>query len=515
MSPPARASGKTTCSSERINSPDPRIRGVFSIDGEQLWLQLVFDAGDQAHGGKHGHHGGAAVAEKGQRDADHRGDAQAHAHVDDGLEGHGGSHADAQQHIEGAAGLESDAHAADDEHREQDQHRDAADHTQLLADTGEDKVRVLAGKGGVAVLRVHAGGTAGGQGDLALVGLPVDAVVVGVDTGIIGGQDTLFLIVLQEVFPQQRHHGGHRRAAQSKPVEPHAQGEKHGQEDAEDDGGASQVRGDHNDGAKHQDEIAGHQHDGLKGVDVPVFLQEGHLLGGHHDVDDLDDLGGLDADACEADPCEVAGAVVLPEKAQSDQQQHLDADQDLPLTAQQVRIDDREQHEGADAQEDGEDLHDDLLVGVHLPTRRHHAGGGPIDHHRAEDGADHANDQQEHIRPLGELLDIWLNFLDDKHFLPGNGESTKTAFETKGILSQFWSLRNGHFGGILWKEYNICVNNNGWSLCRHLYPTTRRRPKRSALALPKSFPAARWLPCMGTWARGKLPLYGAWPGAWA
>ena len=106
-----------------------------------------------------------------------------------------------------------------------------------------------------------------------------------------------------------------------------------------------------------------------------------------------------------------------PENSQGDQQQHLDADQELPLTAQQVRVDDREQHEGADAQEDGEDLHDDLLVGVHLPAGRHHAGGGPIDHHRAEDGADHANDQQEHIRPLPELLDIGPKLLYGKHSL--------------------------------------------------------------------------------------------------
>ena len=322
---------------------------------------------------------------------------------------------------------------------------------------------MLAGEGGVAVLRVHAGGAAGGQGDLALVGLPVDAVVFRVDAGVIGRQQAVFLIGLEKVLPQQGHHGGDGRAAQSEPVEPHAQGEEHGQENAEDDGGAAQVGGDHNNGAEDQDEVPRHHGHRGEGIDVPVLLEPGHLLGGDDDVDDLDDLGGLDADAGEADPGPVAGAVVLAQDAQGDQQRDLDADQELPLSRQQIRVDHREEHIGADAQEHGEDLHDDLLVGIHLPAGGHHAGGGTVDHHRAENGADHADDEHRDVRPLPELLDIRLQLLYRKHSL--SREMTIRQI-VKRILSQFSSLRNGHFGGILRKDYNKCVNYGGSVRCR-------------------------------------------------
>ena len=166
-----------------------------------------------------------------------------------------------------------------------------------------------------------------------------------------------------------------------------------------------------------------------------MFLDVGHLLGSYNDVQDLDDLGGLDTDAGEADPCLVAGAVVLTEDDQRHQQQHVHRTQQLPLGAEDVGVDDGEENEGADTEEHGEELHRDVLRrGGHIPAAVDHADHGLVHHQDAKDGAYGTNDEQEDIRPLEKLFDIRPEQSDVFHRL--------SPKRTKIILPRFCSLRN-------------------------------------------------------------------------
>ena len=76
-----------------------------------LRLRLELDTRDKAHGKEHRNHGRASVAEERQRDADNGGDADAHADVDEGLEGNGGADTHTDEHVIGPAGLEANAKA--------------------------------------------------------------------------------------------------------------------------------------------------------------------------------------------------------------------------------------------------------------------------------------------------------------------------------------------------------------------------------------------------------------------
>ena len=306
----------------------------------------------------------------------------------------------------------------DNDDRKQNDHNDAADHAQVFAHHREDEVGVLAGEDRGAVPLFHAGETAGGEGQLALRGLPGDAPAIRVDARIVRGDQALLLIVLEEIVPEKRNRRGHCRAAQREPVQPHAEQEEHAQEDEHDNRGASQVGGDHDDEAENDHEMAHHLHDGEEAVDIRMLFDIRHLPGGDDDIDDLDNLGRLDADTGEANPRLVAGAVVLAEDHQRDQQQHVDHTEKFPLGAENVRVNDREHDKGPDAKEHGEDLHRNILGrGGHVPAAVNHADDRLVNHQDAEDRANGAHDQQKDIRPLEKLSDIRLERFDVQHRL--------------------------------------------------------------------------------------------------
>ena len=154
--------------------------------------------------------------------------------------------------------------------------------------------------------------------------------------------------------------------------------------------------------------------DGVHGVDILVFLQPGHVLGVDDDVDDFDDLRGLDADTGEADPALVAGVVLHTEDNERDQQQYVDDDQGAPLLAEQIRVQHGEHNKGADPQKHGEQLHEDKLGRVHFRAGGDHAGGRLIDHRRPEEGADDAYAEQEHVRPVKEHAEIRSELLANR-----------------------------------------------------------------------------------------------------
>ena len=203
------------------------------------------DAGNHAEGGKGGKQGRPAIAEKRKRNADDGRDADAHADVLEGLERQKRGDAEAGQRAETAAGADAHDDAADDDRQQQENDDDTGDHTQLLADDGEDEVRMLAGERALtlrAVAETGSGEAAGGKGNLALMRLPVDAGVRRVDGRIVRREDALLLIVMQHELPDQRDHGRDRGKADGEPVQCEAGGKEHDQKDEEEDQRRAEVR---------------------------------------------------------------------------------------------------------------------------------------------------------------------------------------------------------------------------------------------------------------------------------
>ncbi len=129
----------------------------------------------------------------------------------------------------------------DDYDGQQYDDKDAANHAELLAHTGKDKVRMLAGKCGGGVSSFDTGETAGGKSQTALFSLPAYPVALRVNGSIIRRYQTLFLKVLQTVVPQKRHHGGHGSTTGCKTVELNTHRKEHDKENEHDNGAASKV----------------------------------------------------------------------------------------------------------------------------------------------------------------------------------------------------------------------------------------------------------------------------------
>ena len=127
-------------------------------------LRSGVGAGDQAQHGVDGNHRGAAVADERQGQADNGHNADAHSGVDHHLEHEGRGRAEAHQpaHIVRAPVAHPDAPGDEGDLHNHDQK--AAKEAQLLADGGEDVVRVLgeevSGLGSVAVEQTLAEQTA-------------------------------------------------------------------------------------------------------------------------------------------------------------------------------------------------------------------------------------------------------------------------------------------------------------------------------------------------------------------
>jgi len=162
----------------------------LSVAVEALRLWSEFDTGNKPHGGEQREDGRAAVAEKRQRQADDGGEAHAHADVDESLEQDGGGNTEAYEHAHGVFRVQPNLHAAENDQQQQYDDRAAADHAELLADHGEDKVRLLFGNGAAlrlgAVIKPGSGELTGSQRQLALARLPDDGFVVG---NVCGGED--------------------------------------------------------------------------------------------------------------------------------------------------------------------------------------------------------------------------------------------------------------------------------------------------------------------------------------
>ena len=103
-------------------------------------------AGYHAHRREGCQQGRAAIAEKRERNADDRREADAHADIDEGLECHERRNAEADERAHCVAGLHADDDTTDNDGGKQQDDDDTGDHAELLADDAVDKVRVFAGE---------------------------------------------------------------------------------------------------------------------------------------------------------------------------------------------------------------------------------------------------------------------------------------------------------------------------------------------------------------------------------
>ena len=252
-----------------------------------------------------------------------------------------------------------------------------------------------------ALAEARAGELAGAYGYLGLMRLPVDARVVRVNARVVGREDAVLLVVLEEEGPGQRYHGRYGREADYEPVYPHAYHEHHDGEDEEVHQRAAEVARYHDDDAEHQYEVQRELRDGGEAVQLAAGLEVDHVLG-HDDYEgQLDYLRGLDAYAAQAQPGLVArGLVALSGEDEQEEERRARGVQPLPVVGEDVKVDDGYDDVAADAEGYAYELYYNVARGVICVER------GAPDGYESVGGADKAQRQQEHIRAAEEIPDL-------------------------------------------------------------------------------------------------------------
>src|SRR5438034_10256740 len=124
--------------------PPPAIKSLITapIVSQRGARTVARDAQENAHGRERGRERGAAVAEKRQRDASDRKRVGDRGHVEQRLECDPRRDRGRERHPEPVRGAQRGAVAADAKDQEAKHHQRGADQPRLLADDGEDEVRV-------------------------------------------------------------------------------------------------------------------------------------------------------------------------------------------------------------------------------------------------------------------------------------------------------------------------------------------------------------------------------------
>ena len=125
-----------------------------------------------------------------------------------------------------------------------------------------------------------------------------------------------------------------------------------------------------------------------------------HLLCKQDDEYDLDYFRRLNADAEEAVPCPRADIVAVAEKDKAADEQDVEYRQIHPLVRNKVRVNDREHEKRGNAQKHCKRLNKNVLC----PAR---FARDTVYHHDAEERADSADDEQEHIRPFEKVFKFY------------------------------------------------------------------------------------------------------------
>ena len=366
-------------------------------------LRSGVGAGDEAQHTENGNHGGRTIADQGQGQADNGHNADTHTHVDQDLEHQGGGRTEADQtaHIVGALSAHIDAPG--DDGQLQHHNQNTAEEAHFLADGGEDVVRVLgeqvAALGTVAVEQALACQTAAGKGLQIDLGVVAGTGALGIEAGVNEDQDSLSLILAQEL-PQNGQHGGNTADGQGKPPQADTAGKGHADEDEHEDQGNAHVGRKHQIQAHQQSQVEHHVHDRGDAGD-PVLV-------GRHDRSHDQDIGDftnfrrlyVEGQQGEVQPASVTGVVVGAEGDQQKQHENIEGHHQVPVFLEKFHV-----HRGEDgvdhhADEDGQQLdHDVADIAAEFFGR-----GGAGDDNDAQAGGNKAQDQQDHVAFFKEIF---------------------------------------------------------------------------------------------------------------
>ena len=319
--------------------------------------------GNQTQHTENGNHRGGSVADQRQGQTDNGHNADAHTGVDHHLEHQSGGRtvADQTAHIVGAAGAHPDASADNSQLHNHDQH--ASEEAQLLANGGEDIVRMLgeevAALGTVAVEQTLTEEAAAGEGlkvDLTVV---TGAGTLGVEGGIDQDQDTLLLILAQEV-PDEGDGQSNAADSQGEPPEADAAGKGHTDEDKYENQGNACVTGQCHVQADQQAQVKHHVANGCDAGN-PVLVG-GHNRGHDNNVGNFTDLRRLNIKGNQGNiqPASVTGVVIGAEGNQQQKQENIENHQAHPELGQHLQVDGGDHGEDHNAQTDGDQLQNDV-----------------------------------------------------------------------------------------------------------------------------------------------------------
>ena len=327
-------------------------------------LRSGMGAGHKSQHAENRNHGGGAIADEGQGQADNRHNTDAHTDIDDDLEHQRGSCTEAHQTADVILAPHTHPDTPGDDGKFQDHDQNTAEEAQLFTDGGEDVVRMLGEQvtalGPVAVEQALARQTAAGKG------LEVDLVVVaGADAlGIKGGVDQdhdTFPLVITHDLPEDGEGSGDHADGQSKPAQVNTAGKSHTDENEHENQGNTGIIGNGHIQAHQDAKMENHLDNGGEFGDVVLV---GCHDGGHDDnVGDLTDLRRLNIEGQngEVQPASVAGAGIRAEGNQQEQQEHIECHQEEAVLRHQFHVQGRHHSINTGAQEDGQQLDNDVF----------------------------------------------------------------------------------------------------------------------------------------------------------
>ena len=367
-------------------------------------------AGDHAHCGVQRQDGAAAVAEKGEGQADDRHDEQAHADIFHRLEDQHGPEPHADQRVHAALRQPRRLETAVDHQKFQHDDNKAPHQTQLLAADAEDKVRLPGGEAAFAPLGLDAlkqplteqAPAAQGQHPPALLVADIPRA----DVGVVEDHVEPVHPVLGQLLKQRQPPDAQpqRAEAQGEPIpcQPRRQG--HARVDDQIHEAAARVLGNDVDPHEHEPRVRRGKNQRPQALHLPVVPEPGDLLGQQHRKGQAHDLRRLDhGGQSHVQPGAVAAALPAQGRAQQGDKPDVKEQEQPPFFRKMLHIDVGKNEVRANAQHCSGGLDQDppelgariLIVQV---------AGGAGDQHKAEGRTHHAQPQQLHIRLAHDIL---------------------------------------------------------------------------------------------------------------
>lgn len=301
------------------------------------------DTGDKPQHGIQGQNRTAAIADKGQGQADDRGDADAHTHVTDYLKDQRRRRAEADHAPHVIRGADTHIDAPGDDRNQHGDGENTAHKAQLLPDGREDIVGMLGiqavGLGADAVEQPLSGEAAAGEGAQGLHGVIPLVDAGGVNGGIKQNAETVALKFTEHIVPEYRRRQHDRAAADQEPQELDTAGKDHADVDKHKDQGNARILGQHIVHADDDNEI---EKTVKNGYDMGgAILPCGHNRCQHQNKEYFADFGGLNIERNQRQiqPTAVAGAVVGAKGDEQRQQKHGNPRQQAAVLGENLRVD--------------------------------------------------------------------------------------------------------------------------------------------------------------------------------